>query len=307
MKRGVLLLALGDPGYGRMAFNLAVNLRLASPNLSIALGYCEESIRDLTDFHRSFFSEIFEIPKEMYVYFHKKSSLNDFFAGKYTEGKLTGRVNLDNRKDYFKAKTHIYDLSPFDQTIFLDADTIWDIRKPIDEIFDRLSSVGFAMNNREFYDLRNYDAIKDTAGHWARVRSYVEIFGMKPKWVEMSSFFIYFQKNAQNKAFFDKVKAHSENTHPSHPANASLYKNNSRPDEAFFSSAAYELQYYPMGMPFAPVYMYLHEGWDTHSYYGLTFSGYPGESGAILYQNRMREIYTQAKLPINEKFLILHK
>ena len=241
----------------------------------------------------------------MYVYFHKKSSLNDFFAGKYTEAKITGRVNIDNRKDYFKAKTHLYELSPYDQTMFLDVDTLW--QKPIEPLFDALEAVGFAMNNREFYDLRNYEAIKDTAGHWARVRSYVECFGMKPHWVEMSSFFIYFQKNAQNKAFFEKVKANSENTHHAHPANVSIYKNGMRPDEPFFSSAAYEMQYYPMGMPFKPVYMYIHAGWDTDDYYALTFSGYPGDGGADLYQTRMREIYKQAKLPINEKFMILHK
>ena len=51
---------------------------------------------------------------------------------------------------YLKAKTHIYDLSPFDETIFLDVDMIWNPKKKPEDLFEELKNLNFTMCNEGY-------------------------------------------------------------------------------------------------------------------------------------------------------------
>lgn len=103
--RGISVFALGHPKYAEMAVNLAITLKATGENVPVAFLYSKAhgKYKQGTDYlrphHKALFTHFIEVPEECYTY-----------KGKYI---------------YQKAKTFIYDLTPFEQTLALDADSIW--------------------------------------------------------------------------------------------------------------------------------------------------------------------------------------
>lgn len=121
MTRGIMLMAWGKRGYGFMAYNLAVSIKHHSPGIPIHLIATERVLKEVTD--RVVFDSI------------------EFLS--------------DDPSDPGRYKAGIYDLMPFDATLFLDVDGI--CLQPVEPLFDRLIDSGayYATFINEVYDINS--------------------------------------------------------------------------------------------------------------------------------------------------------
>ena len=147
--RGVIILALGHAYWGRWAYNLAMSLKYTCPEIKITLLYCGNGITHIAD--RTLFDKVIEVPSKYYT--------------------THGRVQ------YLKAKTALYKLSPYSETIYLDADMIWLPKKSIMKLFNELN-VDFTMANRSWMALES-ENLTDTFGVWASPKHIKEVFKFK--------------------------------------------------------------------------------------------------------------------------------
>src|SRR6186997_996433 len=95
MTKGIVLISLGQPYYIRMAYQLAYSIKC---NEDISIHLISNNHEHLSEDQKKVFDKII-IPGE-HVF------------------------NTDGQTDYLKSKTYLYELSEFDETIFLDADMI---------------------------------------------------------------------------------------------------------------------------------------------------------------------------------------
>ena len=119
MTRGILLMAWGKRGYGFMAYNLATSIKHHSPGIAIHLIATDHVLKEVTD--RTVFDRI------------------EFLSG--------------DPSDPGRYKAGIYDVMPFDHTLFLDVDAL--CLQPIEPLFDRLIESGayYATFINEVYDI----------------------------------------------------------------------------------------------------------------------------------------------------------
>ena len=108
-----------------MAANLAMSLRANGCELPITLVTQLETITRLDDDYRKLFTEIKEIPSNCYTL-------------------------KDNNTCFIKAKAHMDELTPYDYTLFIDADVIMINNGKINEVIASLSGTDFAIKNSGF-------------------------------------------------------------------------------------------------------------------------------------------------------------
>ncbi|MCC6584519.1 MAG: hypothetical protein IT271_12515 [Chitinophagales bacterium] len=213
MKKGILLIALGHPIYLKMAENLAVTLIASNPDVKIAL-VVEEGVSVKLS---RLFSKIIVAPKKCYT----------------TAGKT----------EYIKAKTCIYDLTPFDKTIFLDVDMAW-MKKPVNDLFDSLEAIPWTISNSGIA----------TDSVWCNIENAKAAYGDQPFW-NYSSEFIYFQKSKETKKYFETVKAVFENP----KIDCTRFANSTMADELAFQLASMQTGQYPHVENFYPTFWYSRE------------------------------------------------
>ena len=120
---GILLIAIGNKNYGCMAANLAMSIRANNCNLPITLITQQETISRLDDNYKALFTEINEIPTHCYTL-------------------------KDNETCYIKAKSHMDELTPYDYTLFIDADVIMINNFVINEEIEKLKGLDFTIKNK---------------------------------------------------------------------------------------------------------------------------------------------------------------
>lgn len=219
MTTGIVILACGHPYYGNVATNLAMSLKSHS-NLPIHLVWHGKALAHVQD-RLKFFDSMSECPEEAYM---KKGFIR-----------------------YFKAKTFMYDLSPFDNTLFLDADIIW-LNRPVDEIINQLSDVDFTIQNRGFLDLKGSQKHKYFWANYGEMQRKYSGVGTS-RLYSLHSEFVWFKKTEENKKYFDRVKEIYENP-PVHPE---IFAGDVA-DELAFGIACIEQGKEPHQTPFVPVY-----------------------------------------------------
>lgn len=109
MLKGIIIVACGHVYYGRMAYNLAMSIKAVDREFSIAVVHSERSLAHLSEQQRKMFDHFILLP-----------------AG-------TG----------FGCKLEIDTLSPFDETLYLDADMAWMPKRSPHELFNELKDVEF--------------------------------------------------------------------------------------------------------------------------------------------------------------------
>jgi hypothetical protein len=107
---GILLIATGHPGYGKLAYNLAVTIK-AIERVDITVITDGDGLNHLTEDQKEIFNSIILLPKE------------------YRTG--------------FGTKLHLDQLTPYNKTLCLDVDMTWLSKKP-SELFAYLSGKSFA-------------------------------------------------------------------------------------------------------------------------------------------------------------------
>lgn len=156
-KKGVLILALGSTTYVKYALNLAVSIRKTSPNIPVCLVH-NGNIHILEPSQKFFFNRLIECPSEYYT----------------TDGKIS----------YIKAKLYLDKLTPYDKTLFLDADTLVSPYKSVISLFEKCEGNDFVMVCRG----ENKDS-----SEWVNKDEVMKAFELE-KWYDCSSEVMYFEK-----------------------------------------------------------------------------------------------------------------
>ena len=161
MTTGILLIGIGHKNYGCMAANLAMSLRANGCDLPITLVTQPETITRLDDAYKALFTDIKYIEPHCYT-------LND------------------NTECYIKAKAHMDELTPYDYTLFIDADVIMINNHSINAEIEKLKGIDFTIKNK---GLNNKFSI------WADMNEVVSEYKLEDKDIyEIHSEFIWWKK-----------------------------------------------------------------------------------------------------------------
>lgn len=218
---GILVIAIGSDFYSRLAYALAKSLKKFN-KLPIAL---------ITDSYKDD-NKIFD-----YVVEANLSHYLDSFV-----------------MNPFKLKTFIYDYSPFENTLYLDADTL--CLKPLDGLFEQLGD--FQIHEFSRWNKDNWQKCPMV---WVKkvnktVEDIYDAYGLDKtrEYPEYNSSFIWFKKNETNKAYFDQVKKNYTDRRIDFKDIGGSY-----PDEMAYNLASVQKSHYGPLKGFKPVYY----KWET--------------------------------------------
>jgi hypothetical protein len=249
MKKGIVILALGHPFYGEMAANLAASIRQSNKDIPIALFYYGEALFTLSATKLSLFSSV-TLLKDKYVKKGEKLS-------------------------YLKPKTYLDIISPFDETIYIDADVLWFGHKfNIDEEFNKLADVDFSTTNTGYYDFEKNDMPKNYV-MWVDLNEVKAKYNLtNGKYYSYNSEFIYFKKTDKVKNYFKEVRKIYEK-----PLVEVVKFGNDLPDEFAFSIASIITNTYPHKDNWRMLYWKRLNGVKklediTNNYFGYSFGGH---------------------------------
>ena len=202
-------MALKHPLYGRYAYNLALSIKSADMNVQVAVIADEAALKHLHPGQRMIFDYI--IPPTV-----EKPLVNKFYLA---------------------------ELSPFEETLFVDADMIFSPLADFNEFWRSMSTVDWTMANRGTDDL-----IKGIS-EWTTMEDIEEAYGGVNQWYDLSSEWIYFKKNDLTYTIF---------------ANAEMYYDENklkvrefagdRPDEPYFNLSLISVNHQPHLAPYQPTY-----------------------------------------------------
>ncbi len=227
--KGVVLLALGDQIYGQMAFNACLSMKVNCPEIPVVLYHDNPAVVSLTPRHRRLFDAMQLFPSEYYFY----------------EGK----------REIFRSKSRMFDFTPFDKTLWLDADVIIHPGKgnQIREIFN--SEHDYYAQTYNLIDCNTGKRLVDSIypdGLWASLTpALVKYYKLKDKALpQINSSFVYFEKTERMRAFFEEVKTIWKES----AGRLSKSFRQELPDEFFFHMAGARLGVQTPEIPFAPLY-----------------------------------------------------
>jgi hypothetical protein len=167
-------------------------------------------------------------------------------------------------------KFHLHELSPFEETLFVDADMIFSPMADFNEFWRSMSNVEWTMANRGSDDL-----IKGIS-EWTTKEDIEEAYGGVDQWYDLSSEWIYFKKNDLSYTIFVNAEMYYEENKLKVRAFAG-----DRPDEPYFNLALISVGYKPHQAPYQPTYwqpamkgfpgvMGIKKGWMAFSVGGKT-------------------------------------
>lgn len=196
--RGILLIGLGHENYSHMAEVLAASIKVNDPDISITV------VSNANLINPELFNQIIVSDPKLY--------------------------NGD-KKEFIKAKLHIFELTPYDETIFLDVDQIILPGKKLSTVFDEMKDIDFTMSNTG----------KSTMSIWADIKEVNKIYGPGEFW-NFHSEFIYFKKTPAVKTYFETaIKIYNSNKIKS----AHKFAGGSMADELAFQCASIVTGLYP--------------------------------------------------------------
>ena len=182
--KGVIIVALGHDNYRKMALNLALSIRVSNPDTQIAL-VCNEGVEEKFNYFESkYFSHFIEINEKDYT--------------------------INGKREIPLAKTMIYELSPFDETIYIDSDSIWIKNKKVDKLFNEFKHLDFGFTL--YHQNAHYPVDSDNSNFWFKegetVKDLRKYFTLKKDayYYHLQSSFLYFKKSKQAEAIFTKAK-----------------------------------------------------------------------------------------------------
>ncbi len=241
-KNGVLLLCLGNPFYGNFAVQLARSIKAVDPEMKVSCAYAGNVLSHNSNLP---FDSLIEVPKEYFI--------------------------TDGLPDYIKSKTYLYELSPYDNTIFIDADVIWLPQKPITNLFNELKECDITFSNR---GKQKVSEAKSGFIHWADPKDIANAYGQDGWLYNLASEFIYWRRNKKVEKFF-KV---AQEVYVDPKIQFKKFAHH-LPDELAFEIAMIKTGLYPHAENFIPFYweqferkaMPVHEMYQK--YYGYSMGG----------------------------------
>lgn len=158
LKTGIIIIATGHANYGNMAYNLALSIKSIEPEVEIAVVYSDAGLSHLNTSQQEIFNYKIELPTE------------------YRTG--------------FGVKLHLDQLTPFNKTLYLDADMLWLGKKP-SELFEQLNGVGFTIITEG-----NSDTPNNKYYFWAEPSEIKTAYNVKLIWQTRSEV-MYFEKGTK--------------------------------------------------------------------------------------------------------------
>ena len=156
LKTGIILIATGHPNYGKLAYNLALTIKTAGENTPVAIVHT--GLEHLTESQKAIFDYLIPLP--------------------------------ENFRDGFGAKLHLDELTPFDKTLFLDADMLWLGRKP-SQLFAELDGTGFTSITEGHSEAINYKYY-----FWAEPQEIKDAYKVDKVW-QIRSEVMYFERGTK--------------------------------------------------------------------------------------------------------------
>ncbi len=238
MSTGILMIAMGHENYIKMAVNLAASIR-ASSKIAIHLAH-DGKYNKLSSIEQALFSSN-NIPAD--EVWHVKE-----------------------KEDFVKAKTRLYELSPFNNTLFLDVDMVW-LFRPVDELFKELEGTQFAIMNIG----------PEEKCYWADPIEIRQFTNSEHPMHVFYSELLYFKKNAITKAFFKQVKQNYDKP----KVKSKQFAGNHMPDELAYIIASLQTGLLPHIDNWLPIYWYLRDKKHRHlqpyqltnTFYGYSIGG----------------------------------
>jgi hypothetical protein len=174
--RGIILLAIGKPEYGNMAFNMALTIRKHSPELPIKLVYEPETLSHLNGEQKKFFDIMQAV------------DLKDCYSPKIDPG---------------RAKLNIHKYLEWDHNIYLDVDGA--CLKSLEALFDECVSTGEYFLTQY---LTHIEGCKEEFKEmmWAYPIQIWEKYGLKEDAClpATNSSFMYMKRGKEIESFFSK-------------------------------------------------------------------------------------------------------
>lgn len=169
MTTGILIIAVGAKGYGCLAGSLAASLRANNCTLPICLAHQKETITRLDEQYLSLFTDFVEVKDE-------HITLND------------------NKECFIKAKAHMDELTPYDYTLFIDADVLALNNESINAEIEKLRGVEFAIKNSG-YTTFDAETVNADSKQWANIYEVRDKFGFANEKIwNVHSEFIWWKK-----------------------------------------------------------------------------------------------------------------
>lgn len=109
LKKGIIIVATGHPNYGNMAYNLACSIKSVE-DFDIAIIHEGAALNHLSEEQKKVFTKIILLP--------------------------------ENYRVGFGTKLHLDQLTPFEKTLYLDADMLW-LGKTPSELFEQMEGTEF--------------------------------------------------------------------------------------------------------------------------------------------------------------------
>lgn len=249
-KRGIVLIALGHPSYGRMAAMLAASIKTNGWHI-ITLLHDDRGISHLAPDELTLFTTKIKLPASVY---------SNHFGTFYT-----------------RAKVCLFDFSPYDETIFIDADTIACPHKSIRQLFTDLQQHDMTMINEGYFDVdKCEDKSSDKYPYWCGLHEVMQEYNITTGRIyKTRSEFIYFKKNERVQKFFDAAKQIFDNPIVKYKKFA-----HGVADEMAFNIATGITQLYPHEVYYKPIYWdiqqkneYLKRGEIYANYYFYSIGG----------------------------------
>jgi len=278
MKRGICIIALSHAYYGNMACQLAASIKFTTPDANIVILHDKVGIAHLNEQKLRIFDDKIEVPEQYYT--------------------------NKGRHDYLKVKTFLYNLSPFDETIFIDADVLWLPRKTINELFNSFSETDFTMANRGNTLLKN---AKNGFITWANPEEILKNYNINGNLYNLSSEFIYFKKKKEIKKLFIQAQKNYETL----KINYVLFGKDI-PDELPFSIAMMQTGIYPHKSPYLPFYWEQFENKNLkateiyENYYAYSLGGAIQNENVKRFYNNLAQFYCN-KLGLGNYFPLISK
>lgn len=225
---GVIMIAMGHENYLKMAVNLAASIK-ANDTCLIHL------------IHDGGYSLLGA----------QEASLFDSHAEYIHQEKM----------DFIKPKTELYELSPFDKTLYLDVDMVFLVNKKVGDLLSGLSGTDFAIMNQG----------REEKCLWADPAEVRKVTGDTHPMHVFYSECLYFEKNPKTKDFFKKVKA----AYNKPKVKTMTFAGSHMPDELAFIIASLQTGLLPHQENWLPVYWYLRDKKYRHMQpYELPFYAY---------------------------------
>lgn len=260
--------------YGQMAFNLMMGLKITQPDVKVCLAWKDMGKHHIEQYLMHF-DKVVEIPDEY--------------------------VTRNGFKTYIKAKTHVFELSPYEETIFIDSDVIWFPKRGIDHLFSLVQDQEITFSCRGTADLTGNPKLV-----WAEPEQYRKTGATLL--YNISSEFMYFKKTERVKQFYETAQKYF-----SSPSIDYRRFDNTVPDELAFQLAMIETGIKPHAEVFVPFYWEGCEkkGMNLPALYNGNWFGYSMGGATIgplqkaIYDNLVN-VYSQS-FGVKHKFLARSK